>query len=80
MFKGNLKPGDRLSLTVHVAHDGPMPFDSTLYVDHAIVAVARYVEAFLDGDPPDVVWDQIKFLRQAFWWPTGDPKREGFSW
>ena len=65
---------------MHVRPDQPTPFDSILYVDRDLVVQARYIEAFLDGDPPDVVWDQIKFLCKATWRSTGDPSREGFLW
>jgi hypothetical protein len=80
VFRGGLKRGSRLSLSISVRPDCPTPFDSTIYVDRSVLESARFAEAFLDGDPPDVVRDQIKFLRGRPWGPTGDPSREVFIW
>jgi hypothetical protein len=82
VFRGNLKRGDRLALLVSVAaSDSPLRLgDSTLWASAKDVTSARYVEVFLDGDPPAIVCDQIKYLKRAFWWPSGDPAQEAFIW
>ena len=81
VFRGTLRRGARLSLLVSVRGDAPLRAgDPTLWFDEQTVRSARYVEAFLDGDPPSLVCDQIKFLRFAWWWPSGDPAKEGFGW
>jgi hypothetical protein len=54
---------------------------STLYVKGSTVSRARYVEAFLAGEPPEVVRDQIKFFQRKWLWrPSGDPSQESFLW
>lgn len=81
VFRGDLKRGDRLSLFVSIAGDIPLKLgDPTLWADLPAVLSARYVEAFLDGDPPQVVCDQIKLLKKASWRPSGDPSTCGFTW
>jgi hypothetical protein len=80
VFRGKIKRGTRLTLHVSIAHDGPPELGSTLYTDPGVVASARYVEAFLDGSPPEVVRDQIKFLAQPTREPSGDPTQETFGW
>lgn len=81
VFRGTLRRGARLSLLVSVRGDAPLRAgDPTLWFDEQTIRSARYVEAFLDGDPPSLVCDQIKFLRFAWWWPSGDPAKEGFGW
>jgi hypothetical protein len=85
VFRGDLRRGDRLDLAVSIANDAPLRLgDPTLWAYERDVAQARYVEAFLDGDPPTVVCDQIKFLKDHAWFlprrPSGDPAAEGFIW
>jgi len=81
VFRGDLNRGDRLALSVSIAADAPLRLgDPTLWAYETDVLSARYVEAFLDGDPPQVVCDQIKFLKRAWWWPSGDPAEEAFIW
>ncbi|MEO8753558.1 MAG: hypothetical protein ABI624_12855 [Casimicrobiaceae bacterium] len=81
VFRGNLRRGDQLALVVSIAGDEPLRLgDPTLWSYRKDVVSARYVEAFLDGNPPEVVCDQIKFLKRAWWWPSGDPSKEGFIW
>jgi len=81
VFRGNLRRGDQLALFVSVACDSPRVLgDSTLWASREDVLSARYVEVFLDGDPPAIVCDQIKYLKRAFWWPSGDPTQEAFIW
>jgi hypothetical protein len=81
-FRGNLTRGSGLTLSVSILpeNDQPLPLGSTLYVRERSMVRARYVEAFLDGDPPDVVMDQIKFLKFRWRAPTGDPSKESFLW
>jgi hypothetical protein len=80
VFRGKLKRGTRLTLHVSIAHGGPIELGSTLYTNADVVASARYVEAFLDGSPPEVVRDQIKFLAEPTREPSGDPTTETFRW
>jgi hypothetical protein len=81
VFRGDLPRGARLTFWVAIYGDGPMSTGSmTLYRDEARVLAARHVEAFLDGDPPVVVCDQMKFLRQASWHPSADPAKVGYGW
>ena len=80
VFRGPLKRGARLMLNVSVPPEGPMPIGGTLYWDAASVARAKFLEAFLDGDPPDITWDQVKFLPRITWWPVGDHRRESPGW
>jgi hypothetical protein len=82
VFRGKLKRGRRLTLRVHYSAPemGGVILDGRIRVAESFVSDARYVEAFLDGDPPDVVMDQIKFLKQKSWRPTGDPTLESFLW
>jgi hypothetical protein len=82
-FRGSLKRGTLLTLSVSISVSDdtrPPVLGSTLYVSEQTVARARYVEAFLDGDPPDVVMDQIKFLSSRWLAPTGDPSQESLMW
>lgn len=81
VFRGTIKRGDQLALCVSVAADAPPRLgDPTLWATLKDVLSARYVEVFLDGDPPAIVCDQIKYLKRAFWWPSGDPTQEAFIW
>jgi hypothetical protein len=82
VFRGNLARGSELTLSVSILPevDHPLPLGSTLYVRERVVARSRYVEAFLDGDPPDVVRDQIKFRKVPWRTLTGNPAREAFMW
>jgi hypothetical protein len=82
IFRGNLRRGDKLALSVGIAAaDSPLRLgDPTLWAYWDDVMSARYVEVFLDGDPPEIVCDQIKYLKRVFWWPSGDPTKETFIW
>lgn len=81
VFRGDLTRGQRLALSISIATDAPLRLgDRTLWAYERDVLSARYVEAFLDGDPPDVVCDQIKYLKCAWWWPSGDPAEKRFIW
>ncbi len=80
VFRGTLRRGSELSLHVSMAGDGPIVLDGHLSAREDIVAAAPFVEAFLDGDPPEVVRDQIKFLPNRTKGPSGDPTRESFLW
>jgi hypothetical protein len=74
--------GPTLTLQVHESHPAAdlTPPGGTIYVDPGHLDRAAYVEAFLDGDPPDVVLDQIKFFSGKQRRPTGDPSIAGFLW
>jgi hypothetical protein len=80
VFKGALQAGDRLTLHVSVAGDGPLPIGGTIYTDAETFARASFVEAFLDGDPPEIVRDQVKFIPKPTAKPVGDPKAESALW
>ena len=81
VFRGGLRRGDRLSLTVNIASDRSLQLgDPTLWSRLGAVRSARFLEAFLSGEPPDVVCDQIKYLRHGWWRPSGDPTTEAFLW
>jgi hypothetical protein len=80
VFRGVLKPGEVLRLHVAVAGDGPIVLGSRLYASPAVAEQARFIEAFLDGDPPDVVMDQLKYLPVATRRPSGDPSQIAFMW
>jgi hypothetical protein len=80
VYRGPLRFGARLDLHLNFRPlDPPMPGEP-LYSDQAPFRAARYVEAFLDGDPPDVVMEQVKFLRRFHWRPTGDPTVSSYGW
>jgi hypothetical protein len=80
VYRGNLRRGDILTLHVSVQSEEPIALGSRLYTSPDVVSQAGYVEAFLDGDPPDVVRDQIKFLTTRTRGPSGDPTQESFGW
>jgi hypothetical protein len=73
-------PGRELKLNVSIEQPGPPILGGTIYTPQAVVSRARFVEAFLGGVPPDVVWDQIKFFDKAPPRFTGDPAEERFIW
>jgi hypothetical protein len=80
VFRGNLRVGSVVRLHVSISSDGPPEPSGRIYTPAAIRDAAAFVEAFLDGDPPDVVMDQIKFIAQRTPQPTGDPTIESFLW
>ncbi len=80
VFRGDLRRGTELMLHVSLADDGPVELGGQIAVREDVVDAAPFVEAFLDGDPPDVVRDQIKFLPGLTGRPSGDPERESFLW
>ena len=80
VFRGPLRKGAILNLGISILPDGPVPIGGTLYMYPETVDRARFLEAFLDGDPPDVVRDQVKFIDKISWFPRGDPKVESASW
>jgi hypothetical protein len=73
VFRGPLKRGAILDLRLHFRPEGILQSGGPLYSDHDAFEKARYVEAFLHGDPPVVVLEQVKFLPSWTWWPTGRP-------
>jgi hypothetical protein len=80
VFRGRLRVGSTVCLHVSISSDGPPVPGSRIYAPALTLDTARFVEAFLDGDPPDVVMDQIKFFAQRTSRPTGDPAIESFLW
>jgi hypothetical protein len=79
-FRGWMRRGRVLTLGVSISCGGPIVLGEMSYSDKSWLSEARYVEAFLDGAPPKVVMDQIKFLRDSTGRPSGDPSRESFLW
>ncbi len=79
-FRGDLPLGSILILEVSIAPEGERPLGGTIYVQRTVVENARYVEAFLHGQPPKVVRGQIKFLTHTSRDPSGDPSRDSFLW
>jgi hypothetical protein len=80
VFRGPLRSGRILELHISLASDGPAVLDGTIARPASIVDQARFIEAFLDGDPPAIIRDQIKFLEQRTSQPSGDPARESYLW
>jgi hypothetical protein len=80
VFRGPLHFGTRLDLTLHFRGSRPPMPGEPLYSVEAVFLRARYIEAFLDGNPPDVVMEQAKFLRRFHWRPTGDPTTSSYHW
>ncbi len=80
VFRGCLRTGSVIELHVSLASDGPVVLDGTIGTPAAVADDARFIEAFLDGDPPEIVRDQIKFLEQRTAQPSGDPTRESYLW
>jgi hypothetical protein len=80
IFRGPLWYGTILDLSFRFPSlEPPKPGDPLCSNPHEFQA-ARFVEAFLEGDPPDVVLEQVKFLRSATWRPTGDITLESYGW
>jgi hypothetical protein len=80
VFRGKLRAGSIVRLHVSLSSDGPPMPGSRIYTPADTLDAAPFVEAFLDGDPPDVVMDQIKFIAQRTSRATGDPAIESFLW
>jgi len=80
VFRGPLKRGAILALQFNFRPDDPPRAGDPLYSDYGAYRKARYVEAFLDGDPPQLAWEQVKFLSRWTWRPTGDPSVIGYDW
>jgi hypothetical protein len=80
VFRGKLRLGSIVRLHVSISSDGPPELGSRIFTPADALEAAQFVEAFLDGDPPDVVMDQIKFIAQRTSHPTGDPAIESFLW
>jgi hypothetical protein len=82
VFRGRLRVGSVVRLHVSLADEsgGPPELAGRINIPAAVIAAAPFVEAFLDGDPPDVVMDQIKFLAQRPSRPSGDPTIESYLW
>ncbi len=80
VFRGPLKRGAILTLDFKFRSDNPPQAGDPLYSDFRAYQRARYVEAFLDGDPPRLAWEQVKFLSTWTWRPTGDPSVIGYDW
>jgi hypothetical protein len=60
VFRGSVRPGTELTLFVSVADDGPPMPGARIALPASTIDAARYIEAFLDGEPPEVVRDQIR--------------------
>ncbi len=80
VYRGRLRAGNVLELHASIASEGPPILDGTIASPPSTVGTARFIEAFLDGDPPEIVRDQIKFLERRTSRPSGDPARESFLW
>jgi hypothetical protein len=80
VFRGKLRLGSIVRLHVSISSDGPPELGSGICTPADVLDAAAFIEAFLDGDPPDVVMDQIKFIAQRTSQPTGDVTIESFLW
>ena len=80
VFRGPLKRGAILLLTLNMRPLGPPVLGEPIYSDWEEFKAAKYIEAFLDGDPPDVVMEQIKFLKHRPWGRVGNPARMSYDW
>lgn len=81
VFRGPLQKGALLTLHVSVRDENAPPIvGGTIWTDSQSLARARYLEAFLDGDPPDIVMDQVKIIEAPSETPVGDWRAEGFLW
>ena len=80
VFRGPLKRGAVLRLGIHFRPLGPPVLGEPIYSEWEEFKGARYIEAFLDGDPPDVVMEQIKFLKHRPWGRVGNPARMSYDW
>jgi hypothetical protein len=84
VYRGDLKRGAKLTLIVSIRpeydRDHPPQPSATLYTPGEVVRTARYAEAFLDGAPPEVVRDQIRFHRFSWTAGRGDPDQDTFLW
>ena len=80
VFRGPIRKGAILTLGISILPDEPVPVGGTLYMRPETVDRARFLEAFLDGDPPVIVGDQVKFIDRISWFPQGDPRVEGATW
>ncbi|MEO6865614.1 MAG: hypothetical protein ABI229_09180 [Gemmatimonadaceae bacterium] len=80
VFRGPLKRGAILTLDLNFRPSTPPLAGDPLYSDYQAFKRAKYVEAFLDGEPPELVGEQVKFLSTWTWRPTGDPDVIGYDW
>jgi hypothetical protein len=81
VFRGPLRKGARLTLHLSVRDpSAPVIVGGTVWTDPQALAGARYLEAFLDGDPPDIVMNQVKIIEAPTEAPVGDWRAEGFLW
>ncbi len=80
VFRGPLKRGAILSLQFNFRPDTPPLAGDPLYSDFQEYKRARYIEAFLDGEPPRLVGEQVKFLSTWTWRPTGNPDVIAYDW
>jgi hypothetical protein len=80
VFRGPLKRGAVLWLQFNFRPDNPPRAGDPLYSDFQAYKRARYIEAFLDGDPPRLVGEQVKFLSTWTWRPTGNPDVVSYDW
>lgn len=81
VFRGALKTGARLTLQISLRDETNQAIvGGTIYTDPDALARARFLEAFLDGDPPAIVMDQVKIIDAATPEPVGDWRRESFLW
>jgi hypothetical protein len=79
VFRGPLWPGQVVEITLNFGSDHPTPGDP-LASDWQAYEQRNFCEAFLDGDPPRLVWEQIKFLKHPTWRPSGDITRFSYGW
>jgi hypothetical protein len=80
VFRGPLKRGALLELSFNFRPDTPSYAGEPLYSDFQAYQRAKYIEAFLDGDPPDLVGEQVKFLSTWTFRPTGNPNVIAYDW
>lgn len=79
VFRGPLWPGRIVEIELYFGSDRPLPGDP-LSSSWAAFQRCNFCEAFLNGDPPALVWEQIKFLKYPTWRPTGDIDQLSYSW
>lgn len=80
VFRGPLKRGTILALKYNFRPDFPLLAGDPLYSDFQKYQRAKYLAAFLDGEPPMLVGEQVKFLPRWTWRPTGDPSVIDYDW
>jgi hypothetical protein len=63
VFKGDLAPGAKLRFDVSCYDYGTIPSGPTLWTDYDALVDAKFLEAFMSGDPaPKVALDQVEII------------------